>query len=130
MKRHLSLVAAVLLITAQWAGPEPAKAALNCSGGLCLYEHANQGGCAYFVDHISGDFKKERFTDCSDKNIDDKISSFRNETDNVWIVLYETAGSRGARFCVPPMTTANIPLEFNDKASASSRSINAKPSSC
>jgi hypothetical protein len=48
------------------------------------------------VDHISGDFKKERFGDWPDKNIDDKISSFTNQTDNVWIVLYELAGSRGA----------------------------------
>jgi hypothetical protein len=129
--RHLRLLAAVVLATTWWAAPQPALAANDCTGVvICLYENANQQGCRYGVSRAIGDLKKERFSDCPKKDVNDKISSFSNPTDYHWAVLHEDTFSKGAIFCVRPSATGNIPGEFNDKASGISRTENAVPRGC
>ena len=131
--RRLRLFAAVLLISTWWAAPEPARAAPinDCDGAVvCLYENANQSGCRFGVHRATGDLKKDRFNDCPDRDVNDKISSFSNPSAEWWAVLYENPNGTGGLFCIPPSVTGNIPTSFNDKASSISRTRNVTPRGC
>ena len=127
--RRLMLIASLLLFGLPWIVPPGASAGMACDGpGPCVYEHADQNGCRYMVGGYAGDLKQERFDDCPDQNIDDKISSFWNPTTDRWAVLHEHPGQRGASFCIRPGARGNIPASFNDKASSITAFIGSKPS--
>jgi hypothetical protein len=117
--RRLTLIAPLLLISLPWIVPAPASAEFDCDGQrVCVYEHGGRGGCRFGVFAAFDNLKDQRFVDCPDKNVDDKISSFWNPTETIWVILYENPGRKGAGFCIRPGTSGDIPRSFNVKASS------------
>jgi len=111
------LVAAFLTLV---PAPTPAQAAMyngNCEPGeTCLWMDANFANCEY-DGWDEADFRKVHYATCRDKLLNDSATSYKNMTDD-WYILSENPNGGGARYCIGPHATGNVQPAFNDKASS------------
>jgi Peptidase inhibitor family I36 len=121
--RRNALVSLLLLLPVglQMVVPFEAQAGIDgtCGeGDLCLWMDANQQGCLW-DNGVHEDYRKERYTTCPDRSMNDSVSSYRNDRGVDWLVMWENPNFKGAAYCVGPKASGNVQPGFNDKASSS-----------